>query len=92
MHAVAIGCSILLLAALPSAGQSTQPIPVFSMESIGAVGRSVKVLAPGMVLVLYGGHLAPESVCGQPTAQPALELCQVRVLVDTIRYRRFFVH
>ena len=92
MHGVARGCSILLLAALPSTGHSTQPIPVFSMESIGAVGRSVKVLAPGMVLVLYGGHLAPESVCGQPTAQPALELCQVRVLVDTIRYRRFFVH
>jgi hypothetical protein len=83
MHAVARGCSILLLAVLPFAGQSPQPIPVFSRESIGAVGRSARVLAPGMVLMLYGGHLAPEPVCGQPTVQPALELCGVRVLIDT---------
>jgi len=83
MRAVARGCSILLLAVLPSAGQPAQPIPVFSTESIGAVGRSTKVLAAGMVLVLYGGHLASEPVCGQPTVQPALELCGVRVLIGT---------
>ena len=83
MRAVARGGSILLLAVLPFAGQSTQPIPVFSRESIGAVGRIAKVLAPGMVLMLYGGHLAPEPVCGQPAVQPALELYGVRVLIDT---------
>jgi hypothetical protein len=82
MHAVAIACpSILLLAALPSAGQSTQPIPVFTRDGIGAVGRSANVLAPGMVLVLYGGHLASVSVCGKPKVQPTLELCGVRVLI-----------
>jgi hypothetical protein len=33
--------------------------------------------------MLYGAHLAPDPVCGQPTVQPALELCGVRVLIDT---------
>src|SRR5258708_37134109 len=84
MRAVARGCSILLLAVLPSVGQSTQPIPAFSRESIGAVGRSAKVLAPGTVLVLYGGHLGPEPGCGQLTAQPSLELCGGLVLVYTV--------
>ena len=36
-----------------------------------------------MVLVLYGGHLASEPVCGQPAVQPTLELCGVRVLIGT---------
>ena len=81
MHSVAKGCSILLAAALSAAGQSGQPTPVFSGDGIGAVGRSAKVLAPGMVLTLYGRHLASEPVCGQPKAQPALEFCGVRVLM-----------
>ena len=34
-----------------------------------------------MVLTLYGGHLAPEAICGQPRVQPALEMCGVRVLI-----------
>ncbi len=91
MHAVASGCSILLLAVLPSAGQSTHAIPVFSTEGIGAVGRSAKVLAPGMVLMLYGGHLASEPVCGQPKVQPALELCGVRVLIGNSRAELLYV-
>ena len=39
------------------------------------------MLAPGMVLMLYGGHLAVEPVCGPPKVQPALEFCGVRVLI-----------
>src|ERR1035441_410364 len=81
MHSLAAGCSILLAAALSSAGQSDQPTPVFSRDGIGAVGRSANVLAPGMVLTLYGGHLASEPVCGQTKTQPALEFCGVRVLI-----------
>ena len=80
MRAAIQGCSLLLIVSL-SAGQSTQPVPVFHREGVGAVGRSAKVLAPGMVLSLYGGYLAPEAVCGQPRVQPALEMCGVRVLV-----------
>jgi hypothetical protein len=83
MHSVAKGWSILLATALSAAGQSDQPTPVFSRDGIGAIGRSANVLAPGMVLTLYGGHLASEPVCGQPKAQPALEFCRVRVLIGT---------
>jgi hypothetical protein len=73
--------SLLLVAVLSAAGQSGRPVPVFSRDGIGAAGRSANVLAPGMVLMLYGGHLASEPVCGQPKTQPALELCGVRVLL-----------
>lgn len=85
------GCSILLLAVLACAGQSTRPAPVFDRQGIGAVGRSAQVLAPGMVLMLYGGHLAPQSVCGQPAVQPARELCGVRVLLDTVAAELLYV-
>jgi hypothetical protein len=91
IRAVARGCSILLLAVLPFTGQSTQPAPAFNREGIGAVGRSTNVLAPGLVLMLYGEHLASQPTCGQPTVQPALELCGVRVLIDTIPAELLFV-
>ena len=75
--------SILLFLASSSSGQSSQQVPVFSREGIGAVGRNANVLAPGMVLTLYGSYLAPEPVCGQPADKPALQLCGVRVLLGS---------
>jgi hypothetical protein len=83
-------CLCLAAIVLPSMGQTARPAPVFTREGIGAVGRSANVLAPGLVMTLYGGYLAPgdnvapESAgCGKPKVQPALELCGVRVLIDT---------
>ncbi len=41
---------------------------------------------------MYGGHLAPEAAgCGQPNAQPVLEVCGVRVLIDTTPAELLFV-
>ncbi len=75
-------CLILAATVLSSPGRSAQSIPVFTREGIGAIGRSANVLAPGMVLVIYGKYLAPQHICGQPEAPPAQELCGVRVLID----------
>lgn len=82
---------VLLLAALSCAGQSTEPVPVFNEQGIGAYGRNAKVLAPGMVLMLYGQHLASDPVCGKPAVQPALELCRVRVLIGATPAELLFV-
>ena len=89
--AAARACFLLLFIASSSAGQSTQPVPVFSREGIGAYGRSANVLAPGMVLSLYGGYLAPEPVCGQPPEKPALQLCGVQVLIGSVPAELLYV-
>jgi hypothetical protein len=85
------GCALLLFIALSSRGQPTQPVPVFNRDGIGAIGRSANVLAPGMVLTLYGAYLAPEPVCGQPAVKPAPQLCGVRVLLGEVPAELLYV-
>lgn len=86
---------ILSLAACAAvAAQAPRPVPIFSSESIRVVGRNSKLLAPGMVLELYGQHLSPEPWCGQeriPKAPLPLELCGVRVLINSTPAELMFV-
>jgi hypothetical protein len=77
--------ALILLAAVPSLFAQAAPAPVYTRESIRpGQGGDSKILAPGMVVEVYGQHLAPEPWCGAsrtpPSPYPA-ELCGVRVLV-----------
>ena len=79
---------LLLVALLASSAfaQPPQPIPYFTSNSIHPIGNGTKLLAPRMVLELYGQHLAPRSSCEQkifPKAPLPLEHCGVRVLVGS---------
>lgn len=76
---------ILLAAACAAAAQAPQPVPVFGSNNILPHGRpGSKLLAPGMVVELWGQHLAPVPWCGQeriPKSPLPRELCGVRVLI-----------
>lgn len=76
---------ILLAAACAAAAQTSQPVPVFGSNNILPHGRpGSKLLAPGMVVELWGQHLAPAPWCGQdriPKPPLPRELCGVRVLI-----------
>jgi hypothetical protein len=71
------------------------PAPVFTRESIVPLrGNRAKLLAPGMVVELYGRHLTPEPWCGQNATPPApypVEVCGVRVMVGTSAAGLMFV-
>lgn len=78
---------VVLLAAFSAAAQPPQPVPSFSSDTIRPHGRLTKLLAPGMVLELWGQNLAPVPWCGQdqiPKGAPLpLEICGVRVLIGS---------
>ena len=81
--------ALILLVAVVSLGSQTAPtpVPVYTRESIRpSQGGDRKTLAPGMIVEIYGQHLAPEPWCGEsrtpPDPYPA-ELCGVRVLVGS---------
>src|SRR5271154_5145584 len=74
---------MLLLAAVSATAQPL--LPTFSSSTIRPHGRNTKLLAPGMVLELWGENLAPPG-CGRdqiPKSQLPLELCGVQVLIDS---------
>jgi hypothetical protein len=89
--------ALSLLVAVPClfAQTAPTPTPVFTRESIRpAHGGESKVLAPGMVVEIYGQRLAPEPWCGAPRTPPApypAEVCGVRVLVGAIPAPLMFV-
>ena len=77
---------VLLPAAFALFAQTPQtPTPVYTREGLVPLqGNRAKLLAPGMVLELYGQHLAPEPWCGQNAMPPApypSDVCGVRVMV-----------
>ena len=75
---------ILLIAAFCASAQAPQSVPAFSGDNILPHGRLTKLLAPGMVLELWGQNLAPVPWCGQeqiPKGLLPLEICGVRVLI-----------
>jgi hypothetical protein len=77
---------ILFLAAPALFAQPAQtPTPVFTRENMVPLqGNRAKLLAPGMVVELYGQHLAAEPWCGENATPPApypVEVCGVRVMV-----------
>jgi len=77
---------VLLPAAFALFAQPPQtPTPVYTREGVVPLqGNSAKLLAPGMVVELYGQHLAPEPWCGQPAMPPApypTDICGVRVMI-----------
>lgn len=77
---------IVLLAVLSAAGQELPRVPVFRPEHIRPYGRDTKLLAPGMVLELWGQNLAPVPWCGaEPIPKGPLphEICGVRVLIGS---------
>jgi hypothetical protein len=91
MYVIAVLCSILVFTALSSAGQSTQPIPVFSSETMRAVNGNTNILAAGMVLELYGRSLAPQQECGAAKPPYPRELCGVRVMVGNTAAELMYV-
>ena len=62
-------------------GQSHGRAPVFSGETIRYHHYVPRLFAPGMVVELYGSHLAGEAVCGEPNAPDLSLKCDVRVRV-----------
>ena len=76
----------VLFLAVPAlfAQPSQTPAPVYARDSMVPVnGNRAKLLAPGMVLELYGQHLAPEPWCGQKAMPPApypTDICGVKVM------------
>jgi len=78
---------ILFMAPVLFAQPAQTPTPVFTRENIVPLpGNRARTLSPGMVVELYGQHLAPETWCGANATPPApypVEVCGVRVLVGT---------
>jgi uncharacterized protein (TIGR03437 family) len=75
---------VLLLTAGGLFAQQEAAAPEFTRESIRPADGKSKVLAPGMVVELYGKRLAPEPWCGQermPKTPYPKEICGVRALV-----------
>ncbi len=74
---------LILFLLSPAAGQAPVPAPTFGRENILPHGRvSSKLLAPGMIVELWGRNLA-SGVCG-PIREPyPLDLCGVHVLIDS---------
>jgi hypothetical protein len=78
------GLAVFLLLAGAAFGQAG--VPRFTPEGLphGPDGRPL-LLAPGMIVTMYGDDLGPELQCPQPIPQNGpypLEACGVRVLVD----------
>lgn len=66
--------------------QTPQPIPFFTSNSIRPLGNGTSLLAPNMVLELYGRNLASDLSCEKvrfPKPPLPLEHCGVRVLVGS---------
>ena len=77
---------LVALAAFSAVAQPPQPIPYFTSNSIRPLGNGTRLLAPDMVLELYGQNLAPDPSCGNerfPKPPLPLEHCGVRVLVGS---------
>lgn len=77
----------LLLAVFIAQAQTPQPAPSFTQDTIRIYGRiNSKLLAPGMILELWGKNLAPINWCGEEQAHKAPlphEICGVRVLIGS---------
>src|SRR5579862_3187325 len=78
--------SVIAFLLLAGAGFGQPGIPRFSQENLTQRpdGRPV-LLAPGMILTIYGEDLGPELQCPEPIPQNGpypLETCGVRVLVN----------
>ena len=75
---------ILFVAACGLFAQQNPAVPEFTRESIRPADGKSKLLAPGMVVELYGKDLAADPWCGQermPKTPYPKEICGVRVLV-----------
>ena len=80
------GFLIPCLAAFSAAAQTAQPVPAFGRDNILPHGRETKLMAPGMVLELWGRNLAPLPWCGaeqKPAPPLPHEICGVRVLIGS---------
>lgn len=75
----------VLLMAFSAAAQGPYAVPSFNSDTIRPHGRLTKILAPGMVLELWGRNLAPPGCERDPIPKdsPPLELCGVRVLIGS---------
>ena len=86
---------VLLPAAFALFAQPPQTAPLYTREGLVPLqGNRAKLLAPGMVLELYGQHLAPEPWCGQNAMPPApypSDVCGVRVMVGATPAGLMFV-
>lgn len=75
-------CSLLLMAGVALA---QIPAPQFTREGIAPFQSDrPRMLAPGMIVELYGEHLGPNPVCDAPASQNGrypTEACGVRVTV-----------
>ncbi len=91
LNAIAVRWWMLVFAALSCAGQSTQPVPVFSGETMRAVDGNTNILAAGMVLEIYGENLAPRQECGAAKPPYPREICGVRVMLGNTAAELMYV-
>ena len=85
-HNRVVPAFFLLLVAFSVTAQTPQPVPAFSADNIRPYLRSTKLLAPGMVVELWGRNLTPVPWCGEeqiPKPPLPRELCGVRVLIGS---------